>query len=119
MPKPHGDSPKKPFSQLSHLKGDHSNFSIPNSESGFIHPGLTSFFGPKRSASRPRDILLSGEVKNMEGFSALHWLALRSMDEDQDVEARIMTDSEIEMLEIDFQSAKRQLESTMTITLDR
>eukprot|EP00435_Cladocopium_sp_Y103_P019824 s153_g4.t2 len=25
-------------------------------------------------------------VKNMEGFSALHWLALRSMDEDQDVE---------------------------------
>ena len=22
----------------------------------------------------------------MEGFSALHWLALRSMDEDQDVE---------------------------------
>ena len=55
----------------------------------------------------------------MEGFSALHWLALRSMDEDQDVEARIMTDSEIEMLEIDFRSAKRQLESTMTITLDR
>ena len=50
----------------------------------------------------------------MEGFSALHWLALRSMDEDQDVEARIMTDSEIEMLEIDFQSAKRQVESTMT-----
>lgn len=25
-------------------------------------------------------------VKNMEGFTALHWLALRSMDEDSDVE---------------------------------
>ena len=50
----------------------------------------------------------------MEGFSALHWLALRGMDEDQDVEARKMTDSEIEMLEMDLQSAKRQIESTMT-----
>lgn len=27
------------------------------------------------------------QVKNMEGYTALHWLALRSMDEDSDVEA--------------------------------
>ena len=29
------------------------------------------------------------QVKNMEGFTALHWLALRGMDEDDDVEVRL------------------------------
>ena len=52
------------------------------------------FFSPRRKKRKKPVELISPhwKVKNMEGFSALHWLALRSMDEDSHVEVGVLGD---------------------------
>ena len=54
----------------------------------------TSFFPLGKISQKPLAVFvwefLHWKVKNMEGFSALHWLALRSMDEDSHVEVAVL-----------------------------
>ena len=55
----------------------------------------TSFFSPGKKKRKKKPVELippHWKVKNMEGFSALHWLALRSMDEDSHVEVGVLGD---------------------------